>query len=90
MPPRRISGLEGGNGHDRIEQAFVRRAKWRGPSDIKSVYRNASFVGNNRVVFNNKGNDYRLIAAINYMAGIVYIRFVGTHSQYDRINASTI
>lgn len=68
----------------------VRRAKWRGPSDIKLVYRNASFVGNNRVVFNIKGNDYRLIAAINYKAGIVYIRFVGTHSQYDRINASTI
>ena len=68
----------------------AKRAKWRGPGDIKSVYRNASLVGNNRVVFNIKGNDYRLIVAINYVAGIVYIRFVGTHSQYDRIDAATI
>lgn len=68
----------------------VKRAKWRVPSDIKSVYRNASFVGNNRVVFNIKGNDYRLVVAVNYAAGIVYVRFVGTHGQYDRINAATI
>lgn len=68
----------------------VKRAKWRGPSDIKAVYRNASFVGNNRVVFNIKGNDYRLIVAISYTVGIVYIRFVGSHSQYDRIDAATI
>ena len=67
----------------------VKRAKWRGPRDIKGVYRNASFVGNNRVVFNIKGNtpvDRRDQLA----AGIVYIRFVGTHSQYDRIDAATI
>ena len=68
----------------------VKRAKWRVPSDIKSVYRNASFVGNNRVVFNIKGNDFRLVVAVNYAAGIVYIRFAGTHGQYDRINAATI
>jgi len=68
----------------------VKRAKWRVPSDIKSVYRNASFVGDNRVVFNIKGNDYRLVVAVNYATGIVYIRFVGSHAQYDRINAATI
>ena len=60
-------------------------------ADIKSVYRNASFVGNNRVVFNVKGNDYRLVVAIQYQIdGIVYIRFVGTHQEYDRINAATV
>ena len=68
----------------------VKRAKWRGPSDLKAVYRNASFVANNRVVFNLNGNNYRLIVAINYAVGIVYIRFVGTHGQYDRIDAATI
>jgi mRNA interferase HigB len=52
--------------------------------------RNASFVAHNRVVFNIKGNNYRLVAAINYAAGIVYIRFAGTHAQYDRIDAATI
>jgi mRNA interferase HigB len=49
-----------------------------------------AFVGNNRVVFNIKGNDYRLIVATNYAADIVYIRFVWTHGQYDRIDAPTI
>ena len=68
----------------------ARRATWRTPNEIKSVYRNASFVGNNRVVFNIKGNDYRLVVAINYTAGIVYIRFVGTHAQYDRIDVATV
>ena len=70
--------------------ANVKHAKWRTPSDIKAVYRNASFVENNRVVFNIKGNAYRLVAAINYQYGIVYVRFVGTHQAYNRINAATI
>ena len=68
----------------------VKRAQWRVPGDIRSVYRNASFLANNRVVFNIKGNSYRLVVAINYAAGIVYIRFVGTHTDYDRIDANTI
>jgi mRNA interferase HigB len=53
-------------------------------------YRSASFVGNNRVVFNIKGNDYRLIVAIVYRVGIVYIKFIGTHAQYDAVDAATI
>lgn len=65
-------------------------AKWKSSSDIKNDYRNASFVANNRVVFNIKGNNYRLIAAINYEFGIVYIRFVGTHTEYDKIDATLI
>jgi mRNA interferase HigB len=68
----------------------VKQVTWRTPADIKSVYRNASFVGNNRVVFNVKGNDYRLVVAVQYQLGIVYIRFVGTHQDYDRVNAATV
>lgn len=68
----------------------VKRAAWRTPSDIKDVYRTASFIGQNRVVFNIKGNKYRLVVVVAYEHGIVYIRFVGTHKEYDRINAATI
>jgi mRNA interferase HigB len=57
---------------------------------IKKHYRHASFLENNRVVFNIKGNTYRLVAAIQYEFGIVYIRFVGTHREYDHIDATTI
>ncbi len=70
--------------------ANVKRANWKTPSDVKAAYRNASFVENNRVVFNIKGNTYRLVVAINYQYGIIYIRFIGTHQEYDRINAATV
>lgn len=70
--------------------ADVKLAHWRSPSDIKSVYRNASLVANNRVVFNIKGNAYRLVAAIQYETGIVYIPFVGSHQEYDRIDAAAV
>ncbi len=63
---------------------------WKTPQDIKSLYRNASFVGNNRVVFNIHGNKYRLITAINYKFSMVYIRFVGTHADYDKVDAASI
>lgn len=66
------------------------RAQWRTPADIKNGYRNVSFIGNNRVIFNIKGNDYRLVVAISYRQGIVYIRFIGSHQAYDRIDAATI
>lgn len=66
------------------------KANWLTPNDIKEQYRNASFLGNNRVVFNIHGNKYRLIVKINYPAKIVYIRFVGTHKQYDKIDSGTI
>ena len=68
----------------------AKRAEWKTPSDIKEIYRNASFVSNNRVVFNIKGNEYRLVVAIQYQFAIVYIRFVGTHQEYDEIDAATI
>jgi mRNA interferase HigB len=70
--------------------ADTKQAIWKSPADIKTAYRNASFVANNRVVFNIKGNRYRLVAAIQYEYEIVYIRFIGTHQEYDRIDAATI
>lgn len=66
------------------------KAEWKTPQDIKNHYANASFVGHNRVVFNIKGNDHRLIVAVAYRLGAVYIKFVGTHRQYDKINAATV
>ncbi|MDJ0737284.1 MAG: type II toxin-antitoxin system HigB family toxin [Nostocaceae cyanobacterium] len=66
------------------------RAEWNSPTDIKSTYRNASIIANNRVVFNIKGNDYRLIVHVRYDIGIIFIRFVGTHSEYDNLDATTI
>ncbi len=76
-----------------VLQAWYRdakRATWHKPADIKNVYRNASIVGNNRVVFNIRGNQYRLVVAANYTAGILYIRFIGTHQDYDKIDVATI
>lgn len=63
---------------------------WQTPADIKEQYRNASIVGNNRVVFNIAGNKYRLVVRINYQAGIIFIRFVGTHADYDKIDVEEI
>ena len=65
-------------------------ANWQTPTDIKQAHRNASFVDNNRVVFNIKGNDYRLIVAVRYTGGLMFIRFVGTHDEYNRIDAGNI
>jgi mRNA interferase HigB len=70
--------------------ADVRQAHWKSPTDLKSVYRNASFVANNRIIFNVKGGKYRLIVAVHYRSQIVYIRFVGTHQQYDQVDAASV
>jgi mRNA interferase HigB len=70
--------------------ADAKASRWKSPSDIKSVYRNASFVGNDRVVFNIKGNTYRVVVAIQYQFGIGYILFVGSHEEYDRIDVATV
>ena len=60
------------------------------PAEIKAQYRSASILKNRRVVFNIKGNDYRLIVAVAYRIGVVYVKFVGTHAQYDAIDAETV
>ena len=65
-------------------------AIWTGPRDIKQDFPTASFLANNRIVFNIKGNHYRLIVKVNYSYKMVWIRFIGTHAQYDRIDASNI
>ena len=70
--------------------ALASRAEWRTPADIKAAYRNASLVANNRVVFNIRGNDYRLVVAVHYNRGMMFVRFLGTHREYDQIDASTI
>src|SRR5215472_6325262 len=68
----------------------VRAAEWSRPTDIKEMFRSADIVANDRVVFNVGGNKYRLVAAIHYRGKRIYIRFIGTHAEYDRVNASTI
>lgn len=68
----------------------AKHANWQTPQDIKALYRNASFAGNNRVVFNIHGNKYRLVTAVNYRFSMVYVRFVGTHAEYDKVDAATI
>jgi mRNA interferase HigB len=64
--------------------------KWQTPQDIKDQYASASFLGRNRVVFNLKGNAFRLVVAIAYSTGFVYIKFIGTHAAYDKIDAETV
>jgi mRNA interferase HigB len=70
--------------------AEATNATWAQPADIKARYRSASVLKNRRVVFNVKGNDYRLIVAIAYKLQIVYVKFVGTHQEYDAVDAQTI
>lgn len=70
--------------------AEARLAKWTSPQDIKNQYASASIIANNRVVFNIKGNDYRLIVAVAYQMQYVYIKFIGTHAEYDKIDAATV
>jgi mRNA interferase HigB len=68
----------------------VSRAGWRTPEDVKSSHPKASILKSGRVVFNIKGNDFRLVARIQYPAGVVAIRFFGTHAEYDRIDAEVV
>ncbi|MBM3180873.1 MAG: type II toxin-antitoxin system HigB family toxin [Chloroflexi bacterium] len=68
----------------------VKHANWTSPTDIKEIYPHASILVDNRVVFNIKGNKYRMIVIIQYRFGQVYIHFVGTHQEYDRIHAKTV
>ena len=68
----------------------VNKALWRNTQDVRARYPSASFVGRNRVVFNIKGNKHRLIVAVAYQYGAVYIKFVGTHAEYDKIDAATL
>ncbi|MEA1956357.1 MAG: type II toxin-antitoxin system HigB family toxin [Campylobacterota bacterium] len=64
----------------------VLKLDWDNPNEIKQMYANASIIGDEKVVFNIAGNKYRLIVKINYYAKIVFIKFIGTHKQYDKID----
>ncbi len=66
------------------------KANWTTPAEVKGDFKNVSILKGGRVVFNIAGNKYWLVVWINYVYGIVYIRFIGTHTQYDRIDAQTI
>ncbi|QMU65141.1 MAG: type II toxin-antitoxin system HigB family toxin [Flavobacteriaceae bacterium] len=68
----------------------VKIAEWKNSNELKQQFKNASIVGDGRVVFNIKGNDYRLVVAIDYEFQIIFIRFIETHKQYDKIDAKTI
>jgi len=66
------------------------KAEWKTPADVVKAYANASIVGSDRVVFNIKGNSYRLVVAILYRHEIVFIKWIGSHAEYDRIDATTV
>ena len=82
--------------HDRAEAPLtawyleVSKAQWTSPQDIKAMFRSADFVGDNRVIFDIGGNKYRLVVHVAYKYHRVLIKFVGTHSEYDRIDPETV
>ena len=65
-------------------------AQWKSVADVKAYARSVDYVGNNRFVFNISGNKYRLVVAIHFPTGIVLIKFVGTHAEYDKVDVQTI
>jgi len=68
----------------------AKKADWKKPADILNQYSNARIIGKDRAVFDIKGNDYRLVVSIRYDKGLVFIRFVGTHAEYDKIESVTV
>ena len=70
--------------------ADVKRAEWQGPADVKARYAQASLIAGNRVVFDIGGNKYRLVVAIRYESRTVFVRFIGTHGEYDKIDVTTV
>lgn len=68
----------------------TKTSEWKNSNGLKKQYKNASILGDGRVVFNIKGNDYRLVVAIDYEFQVIFIRFIGTHKQYDKIDAKMI
>ncbi len=68
----------------------VKQAKWTTPADVKAKFSTASILKNNRVIFNIAGNKYRLVVRVNYHSKTVFVRFIGTHTQYDKIDAEEI
>lgn len=69
---------------------IVKAAEWIRPADVKEMFRSADILPNNRVVFNIGGNKYRLVAAVHYRGQRIYVRFVGTHAEYDKLDATSV
>src|SRR5919109_2276480 len=68
----------------------VRRAKWTSTADVKRLYASASIVTADRIIFNIKGNDYRLVVSVDFEKSIVWIKWLGTHAEYDNIDVKTV
>jgi mRNA interferase HigB len=91
-----IDSLRGSKDYKAVKSALdswfheVQSADWRTPADVTRNYANASIVGHDRVVFNVKGNAYRLLVAIDYQRQIVFIKWLGSHAEYDEINVKTV
>ena len=90
-----VESLKGRAGHKAVKAALdawfheAQRAEWRNSAEVKRSYGTASIVSADRVVFNIKGNDYRLVTAIDYRRQIVFIKWLGRHRDYDQIDART-
>lgn len=91
-----VESLRGSKDYKAVKAALdawfheAQAAIWNSPAEVKQAYGNASIVGDDRVVFNIKGNDYRLVVAIDYQREIVFIKWLGTHKEYDRIDVRTV
>jgi mRNA interferase HigB len=83
-------GFKAARSQYRAWLAIAGQARWRDPEDVKASHPKASILKAGRVVFNIKGNDYRLVAAVQYQAGVLVIRFFGSHAEYDTIDAETV
>ena len=93
---RFIDSLKGSKDQKAVKSALdawfneARLADWKNPADVVKAYASASIVGGDRVVFNIKGNDYRLVVAIHYRLQIVFIKWLGSHAEYDKIDVKTV
>jgi len=91
-----VDALKGSKDQKAVKSALdswfheAQQADWKNPADVVKAYASASIVGPDRVVFNIKGNDYRLVVAINYRLRIVFIKWIGSHADYDEIDVKTV
>jgi len=94
VTPRKLKEFSKKHAQSRIPllnwYEVVKKANWKNLNDIKENFNSVDYVGNNRYVFNIKGNEYRIIVIIIFISGKIYIRFIGTHDEYDQIDASKI
>jgi mRNA interferase HigB len=91
-----IESLRGSKDHKTVKSALdswfheIQSADWHTPADVTNSYANASIIGHDRVVFNVKGNAYRLVVAIDYRRQVVFIKWLGSHAEYDEIDVNTV